>query len=214
MKDEIIVIQEIIDTSKTTEEAAQLLLGKLLVHETPVGRISGWIVETEAYLGAEDAAAHTYRGRKTPKVLSMYEQAGTIYIYQMHTHHLLNVVTQEEGTPHAVLIRAVEPYEGKDLMELYRQKQGVDLTNGPGKLTKAFNITMDQNGEDVFNKPLYLDPELKRDPVRVEATPRIGIPNKGEWTEAALRYTVSGNPYVSRKRGKVTMDNGWRTMVK
>ncbi|WP_072694762.1 DNA-3-methyladenine glycosylase [Marinilactibacillus sp. 15R] len=204
---------DITDASKSTEEIAQQLLGHLLVKETDSGVMSGWIVETEAYLGYEDAAAHSYLGKRTPRLHSMYQKAGTVYIYQMHTHKMLNIVTQPEGVAHAVLIRAVEPNEGEKLMQLNRKKNGVDLTNGPGKLTKALNISMEDNGLSIFEKPLYLDLSKKLEPIHIEASPRIGIPNKGEWTEANLRYTVSGNPYLSKKRGKVSMDNGWKTML-
>lgn len=202
------------DQNKTTEEIAQQLLGYLLVNETESGRISGWIVETEAYLGYEDAAAHSYQGKRTPRLHSMYQKAGTTYVYQMHTHKMLNIVTQPEGIAHAVLIRAVEPYEGIDLMELNRRKKGVELTNGPGKLTKAFNVTMADNGLSIFEKPLYVDLNQKLEPKVIESSSRIGIPNKGEWTQAKLRYTVGGNPYISKKRGKVSIDNGWKSVLK
>lgn len=203
-----------IDQNKSTEEIAKQLLGCLVIKETEVGKLSGWIVETEAYLGVEDEAAHTFNGKKTPRVASMYETAGTVYIYSMHTHHMLNIVTQPEGIPHAVLIRAIEPFEGEDLMLMNRQKQGVELTNGPGKMTKAMGINMADNGTTIKEKPLYIDELMKKIPQVIEASPRIGIPNKGIWTQAPLRYTVVGNPNVSRKRGKVSVDNGWKTVLK
>lgn len=204
---------KVTDDSKSTEEIAQQLLGHLLVRETDFGKMSGWIVETEAYLGYEDAAAHSYLGKRTPRLHSMYQEAGTIYVYQMHTHKMLNIVTQPKGVAHAVLIRAIEPNEGEELMQLNRMKNGVDLTNGPGKLTRALNITMEDNGLSILEKPLYLDLSKKLEPVNIDSSPRIGIPNKGEWTEAKLRYTVTGNPYISRNRGKVSMDNGWKSML-
>ena len=97
------------DPTKSTPEIAQELLGCLLVKETPEGTVSGFIVETEAYLGEIDAAAHSYQMKKTPRLASMYKEAGTIYVYQMHTQHLLNLVVQEPEIPQAILIRAVEP---------------------------------------------------------------------------------------------------------
>jgi DNA-3-methyladenine glycosylase len=98
--------------NETTEDIARELLGKLLIHQTPDGIYSGYIVETEAYVGVEDMACHTYEGKRTPKVESMYQTGGTIYIYTMHTHTMLNIVTKEKGDPQAVLIRAVEPADG------------------------------------------------------------------------------------------------------
>lgn len=90
------------DSKKTTEEIAQELLGMLVVKETDAGIVSGWIVETEAYLGEIDQAAHSYKLKKTPRLNSMYQEAGTIYIYSMHTHHMLNLVVQAKGIPEAV----------------------------------------------------------------------------------------------------------------
>lgn len=202
------------DPTKSTEEIAQELLGHLLVKETPKGIVSGWIVETEAYVGVEDAAAHSYGGKRTPRLHSMYQEAGTIYVYRMHTHHLLNLVTQPAGDPQAVLIRAVEPVSGGELMEERRNKTGIERTNGPGKLTIAMGITMEDNGSHILCPPLYIDPLTKQEPKVIEESARVGIPNKGDWTEAFLRYTVKGNPYVSKKRGPVAMDNGWMNMVK
>ncbi|EXJ24119.1 DNA-3-methyladenine glycosylase II [Alkalibacterium sp. AK22] len=198
------------DTDKTTKEVAESLLGCLLVTEDESGRrTSGWIVETEAYLGVLDQACHTFKGRRTPKVESMFQQAGTLYLYQMHTHKLLNVVTRNEAEPEAVLIRAVEPYEGIDLMEKRRQKTGLEITNGPGKLTKAMGITMEADGSCVDVPPVCIDTHMRKRPSAVDLSSRIGVPGKGEWTEALLRYTVKGNPYVSRKRGKPAVTNGW-----
>lgn len=198
------------DTDRTTEEVAESLLGCLLVAEDADGRrTSGWIVETEAYLGVADQACHTYEGRRTPKVESMFQQAGTLYLYQMHTHKLLNVVTRTEKEPEAVLIRAVEPHEGIDLMKERRNKVGREMTNGPGKLTKAMGITMNADGSPVDVPPVYIDTALRRKPSAVDRSSRIGVPNKGQWTEALLRYTVKGNPFISRKPGKAALTNGW-----
>jgi DNA-3-methyladenine glycosylase len=144
----------------------------------------------------------------------MYQQAGTIYIYSMHGHQLLNIITQEEGVPHGVLIRAIEPVSGGELMAERRKKTGVERTNGPGKLTKAMGIDEADKNTSILKPPLYIDFNTKREPKVIEESPRIGIPNKGIWTEALLRYSVRGNPYVSKKRGTVSIDNGWATMVK
>lgn len=176
-------------------------------------RTSGWIVETEAYVGVDDQASHSFNGKNTPRMQMMFEEPGRIYIYQMHTHHMLNVVTKEKGNPQAVLIRAIEPFEGQELLEERRQKKGVEATNGPGKLTKAMGIKMDAHGGHIDTPPLFIEFESKRHPAIIESTSRIGIPNKGQWTEALLRYTVKGNPYVSRKRGQIDANYGWKATL-
>lgn len=197
------------DQTKTTQEIAQDLLGCLVINETDEGVTSGWIVETEAYLGEVDEAAHSYGLKKTPRLASMYKEAGTIYIYSMHTHLMLNVVVQGKGIPEAILIRAIEPQKGLALMTERRGKSGFIVTDGPGKLTKAMNITKMDDGTLATEPPLTIDVETRKIPKKIDVSPRIGIPNKGEWTEALLRYTVAGNPYVSRKKGKIDADFGW-----
>lgn len=188
------------------------MLGYLLISETDEGVTSGWIVETEAYIGVEDAAAHSYNGKNTPRIKAMFQEPGTIYTYQMHRQILLNVVTQEKGDPQAVLIRAVEPVSGRALMEVRRNKSGVERTNGPGKLTMAMGITMDAYGSSIEEPPVSIDFSQKKSPLEIQRSARIGIHNKGEWTDSHLRYTVKGNPYISKKRGKVNKENfGWKS---
>ncbi|WP_407370604.1 DNA-3-methyladenine glycosylase [Carnobacterium sp.] len=198
------------DQTKTTQEIAQDLLGCLVVNETDEGVTSGWIVETEAYLGEMDEAAHSYGLKKTPRLASMYKESGTIYVYSMHTHLMLNVVVQDKGIPEAILIRAIEPQKGLALMTERRGKSGFIVTDGPGKLTKAMNITKLDDGTLATEPPLTIDVETRKIPKKIDVSSRIGIPNKGEWTEALLRYTVAGNPYVSRKKGKIDADFGWK----
>lgn len=201
------------DKSLSTIEVAQSLLGKLLVSSKDGELTSGWIVETEAYLGKIDEACHSYGGKQTPRLESMYEEAGTVYVYRMHTHHLFNVVTRSSSEPEAVLVRAIEPFEGKKIQEIRRGKAGIETTNGPGKLAKALGITMEDNGTNVYEPTVMIDPEQHKKPVAVEKTARIGIPNKGKWTDELLRYSVKGNPYVSRKKGKTEIDNGWEAVL-
>ncbi|HWJ77788.1 MAG TPA: DNA-3-methyladenine glycosylase, partial [Niallia sp.] len=140
---------------QSTEEIARQLLGKILIHKTPTRFYSGYIVETEAYLGIEDMACHSYAGRRTPRLESMYKLGGTIYIYTMHTHQMLNIVTKKAGDPQAVLIRAIEPIDGLEWMERNRKTTGLTVCNGPGKLTKAMEITKILDG-DVINKSSLL----------------------------------------------------------
>ena len=201
------------DHTETTEEIAQDLLGCLVIKETDEGVTSGWIVETEAYLGEIDEAAHSFGLKETPRLASMYKEPGTIYIYSMHTHLMLNVVVQEKGVPEAILIRAIEPYKGMALMSDRRGKTGFVVTDGPGKLTKAMDITKLDDGTLAWEPPLRIDVETRKIPKKIELSPRIGIPNKGKWTDALLRYTVVGNPYVSRKKGEIEADFGWNEPI-
>jgi len=204
-------IFDLTDPNVSTEAVAKNLLGTKLISETPDGLTTAWIVETEAYLGVKDMAAHTYQGRRTPRVEAMYEKAGTIYIYNMMGNLLLNVATKTKGNPEAVLIRAVQPETGISLMENRRGKTGYDLTNGPGKMTQAMGITMQEYGTQITEPPLFIKVQDKREPNEILETPRIGIPNKGKWTKAPLRYIVGKNPYVSRRKGKIDLKNyGWK----
>lgn len=203
------MIDKLFKGDYTTKEIAQNLLGKLLVHEKDGKRVSGFIVETEAYLGIEDMAAHSFGGRKTERTYAMFQEAGTLYVHVMHTHVLLNIITQEKGVPEGVLIRAIEPFEGIGIMEENRIKHGYQLTNGPGNLTKALGITMKYYGESIFGKQVFIDESFSRKPKKILSSPRIGIANKGIWTEKELRFFVEGNPYVSRRKGKIASDSGW-----
>ncbi|MGY3779096.1 DNA-3-methyladenine glycosylase [Isobaculum melis] len=194
-----------------TTETAKALLGKLLLHETEHGLVGGYIVETEAYVGAEDRACHTFDNKRTPRLASMYEKGGTIYIYSMHTQHMLNIVTKEKDMPEAVLIRAIQPLTNQKLMIKNRGKEGLLLTNGPGKLTQALAITTALDGQLLNEGKLFLHPSDQLLPKAVIASPRIGIPNKGKWTAALLRYHVAGNPYVSgmKKREMLPVHETW-----
>lgn len=194
----------------TTEEIAQALLGCLLVNETEEGRTSGLIVETEAYLGVIDEAAHSFNGRNTKRIQAMFQRAGSLYVHQMHRHVLVNIVSQKVGDPQGVLIRALEPVEGIPLMEERRKRGGRELTNGPGKLSQALGITMEYNLEHIHHSNLSLETMNQKIPTEILKSGRIGIHNKGRWTEAPLRFYVKGNPYVSRFKGKVSENLGWR----
>ncbi|MHC5269594.1 DNA-3-methyladenine glycosylase [Enterococcus sp. LJL98] len=204
--DEIIEIFQ----TKATEEVAESLLGMYLEHASPAGKIGGYIVDCEAYLGPEDEAAHSFGMRKTPRLTAMYQEPGTIYLYAMRGHLLLNMVTQPAGYPQGVMMRGLEPVEGLKMMEQNRQKTGVDVSNGPGKLVAALGVTKELYGQSIFTSHLHLVPEKKRTPKKIERLPRIGIPNKGIWTDRPLRYIVAGNPYVTNIRKKeIDKDHGW-----
>jgi len=193
---EFIVLQESF-FKQPTLELAQGLLGKILVHETKDGTCSGIIVETEAYLGFQDRAAHSYGNRRTKRTEIMYQEPGRVYTYQMHTHCLLNIVSGDPGNPEAVLIRAVEPYSGLNEMVVRRPVKKLNqLTSGPGKLTKAMEITMNFYGHPVTEPPLYIA-EGKRIE-EIQSGPRVGIPNTGEARDYPYRFWVHGSPFVSK----------------
>lgn len=189
---------------------AQRIIGHRLVHVTRGGtRVSGIIVETEAYLGVEDRAAHTFGGRRTARNASMYAHAGTAYVYFTYgMHHCMNVVCGREGEPTAVLIRALEPEEGMGLMSRRRRGRGgkavrvEDLCSGPAKLTQALGIDLRQDGVDLGVHPrLFVewlgDGGASRP---LENTARVGVESAREWGKAPLRWFVRGSRFASRGR--------------
>lgn len=187
---------------KDTLVLTKQLLGKLIVHEYPEKTLVGRIVETEAYLGEIDRAAHSFNNLKTKRTEIMYGSPGSLYCYQMHTHVLINVVAGSISIPHAILIRAIEPVSGLDQMKLNRPriKRDVDLTNGPGKLTKALGISMDYYGHKWFEKPLFISnaPPLKDS--QIVTGPRVGIANSGDAANYPWRFSIKDNPFVSNYR--------------
>ena len=183
---------------------AQSLLGQRLVRVLPDGeRVSGIIVETEAYLGVADRAAHSYGGRRTARVEPMYGAAGTAYVYFTYgMHHCFNVVCGREGEPVAVLIRALEPESGIERMRSNRPRArgDSDLCRGPAKLCQAMEIDRKLNGIDLstderlFIEIAVLRPMERR---RVANTARIGVGYAGAWARRRLRWLIRGNPHVS-----------------
>ena len=140
---------------------------------------------------------------------------GTIYIFSIYGQNLLNFITQPNNDPEGVLIRAVQPENGISLMKERRQTNGFNLTNGPGKLCQAMNINLRLNTQMLNQSPLKIDlsSSLTKYPVKISTSGRVGVPHKGKWTRAPLRYYVTGNPYVS-KMPKERMDfkyYGWKT---
>ncbi|MBF2597923.1 DNA-3-methyladenine glycosylase [Listeria welshimeri] len=204
------IIKEHYFEHKSTIELARDILGMRLVHQTQHVKLSGYIVETEAYLGATDMAAHSYRNLKTKRTDIMYQPAGAIYMYQMHRQVLLNFITMKEGVPEAVLIRAIEPDEASiPYMEIKRNgKTGSELTNGPGKLTQALGLTIEDYGKTLFHSNIWL--EEAKIPHIIEATNRIGVPNKGIATHYPLRFTVKGSRYISGQRKGQILTEIWQ----
>lgn len=177
---------------------ARELIGKLLVHRTAEGTTAGRIVEAEAYRGPEDRAAHSFGGRRTARTEAMFGPPGHAYVFFVYGMHWnFNVVTGRAGEPHAVLVRAVEPLEGIELMAKRRRraKQRVELTNGPGKVCQAFGITGGQYGADLCEGPLFLAEGSAR---RIVRSPRVGVDYAAEWALRPWRFCEADNPYVSR----------------
>ncbi len=191
-------------TRADTLLVARELLGKLLVVPAKDGaRVSGLIVETEGYMGPEDRAAHSFNNRRTARTETMFAEGGRVYVFFVYgMHHQFNVVTNTEGTPHAVLIRALEPVEGVELMRERRAVAGdKNLTNGPGKLCKALSIDRSFNGEDIVRSQRVWIEDAGRK-IRNSAIargPRIGIDYAGEYIQKPWRFWIKDNPYVSRK---------------
>lgn len=191
-------------TRADTLRVARELLGKRLVVPSASGeRVSGRVVEVEAYLGAGDRAAHSYGGRRTRRTETMYAVGGTAYVFFVYgMHHQFNVVTGPEGLPHAVLVRAVEPDEGVELM---RERRPVskerELTSGPGKLCRALGIDLSFNGEDLTEggRVWLEETGVKLKPAQIASGPRIGVAYAAEDALKPWRFWVEGNVYVSRK---------------
>jgi DNA-3-methyladenine glycosylase len=183
--------------ARDTERVARELLGCVLECHGPEGVASGRIVETEAYLGEHDAACHAAVGR-TARTEPLYGAPGTAYVYFIYgMYWCFNAVTRETGHPAAVLVRALEPLEGIDLMRARRPRarRDVDLTNGPGKLCGALGIDGRHNGVPLYHVPLLVRPRAPVPDRDVIVTPRIGITRAADWP---LRWLVADSPYVSR----------------
>ncbi len=178
--------------ARRTVDVARALLGKIVVH----GGASGRIVETEAYLGRGDEAAHSARG-VTPRTRVIFGPPGHAYVYLIYgMYDCLNLVAEPDGVPGCVLIRALEPLGGLDPM---RRRRGVgrleDLANGPGKLTRALGITLRHNGADVTRGPITVHAPEHDAPFEIGVSARIGISRSAD---LPLRFFVKGNRCVSR----------------
>ena len=180
---------------RPTVEVARDLLGKLLVH----GCVAGIIVETEAYLGGDDLAAHSARGI-TDRTRVIFGPPGHAYVYFIYgMYECLNIVAEPAGQPGCVLIRALEPVAGVDLMQSRRPaaKRLENLASGPGKLTLALGITRAHNGADLTRGPLVVRAPAEAHRLEIAVTPRIGIRECADWP---LRFLIKGNRFVSGAR--------------
>jgi DNA-3-methyladenine glycosylase len=178
---------------RPTIEVAKDLLGKVVRH----GDTAGLIVETEAYLGGDDLASHSARGL-TERTRVIFGPPGHAYVYLIYgMYECLNIIAEPAGVAGCVLIRAIEPTVGLDIMKERRPaaRDPRELASGPGKLTMALGITRELNGADVTRGPLTLHNLTQPRDFAIHTSPRIGITQCADWP---LRFTIAGNPFVSR----------------
>ena len=187
---------------RDAETLARALLGQRLIRRVDGGRLVGRIVETEAYLGAPDKAAHSSGGRRTARNEAMWGDAGRAYVYFTYgMHHCMNVVAGTPGDPVAVLIRALEPEAGAAAMARRRTKadRATDLCSGPAKLCQALAVDRAFDGHDlVRSDTLFLESGPAPASDGIARGPRVGVAYAQEWAEAELRFWVADNPHVSR----------------
>jgi DNA-3-methyladenine glycosylase len=193
-----------------TLDAARNLLGKYLVHQTNNGELTGMIVETEAYIGPGDKAAHSFNYKRTARNEVMYGPPGFAYVFLIYgMYYCMNIVTGGIGRPEAVLIRALEPIKGMAAMAKKRYQKEyaslnkssrLNLTNGPGKLCKALEIGMSINGCDLCSSSLFVSKGSEPSNFSIETSPRINIDYAGEARYYPWRYYIKDNPYVSKSR--------------
>lgn len=195
--------------NRPTVVVARELLGKKLVREINGTQLSGMVVETEAYIGPADTACHASKGR-TPRTEVMFGPPGRAYVYFVYgMHSMLNVVTEAEGNPCAVLIRAIAPLEGLALMQTYR-RQTDHLTDGPGRLCQALAINSDLNRHNLTNgQTLWIEDFQSPAEELIGAGPRIGIAYADPADQLApWRFWLKQNPFVSRQKIKSNVEGG------
>jgi DNA-3-methyladenine glycosylase len=183
---------------------AKGLIGKVLITNFKDKLTAGRIVETEAYNGVADKASHAWNGRRTQRTETMYLEGGVSYVYLCYgIHHLFNVVTNGADIPHAVLLRAVEPLLGVDVMLRRTGKPKADhsLTKGPGNMSKAMGIGVKHNAFGLQTDELCIvDDGFTVKTFHISATPRIGVDYAGEDALLPYRFILKDNPYVSGKK--------------
>ncbi len=186
---------------KNVLQIARELLGKVIVTQFDENLTSGMITEVEAYAGITDRASHAYNHRKTRRTAVMYAPGGTAYVYLCYgIHHLFNVVTNQSGIPHAILIRAMEPVEGVDTMLERRKKSRLafSLTAGPGAVAQALGIKTMHTGCSLLSDTIWLEDRGIRPPRKqILSGPRIGVDYAGEDALLPYRFYLKGNRWVS-----------------
>ena len=185
---------------------AKELIGKVIVTHFNGHITSGRIVETEAYIGITDRASHSFGGKRTARNEHMYADAGTSYVYICYgMHHLFNVVTNTKNIPDAVLIRAVEPLTGLDIMLKRTGKPRLDssLTKGPGNAAKALGISKGNSGINLLKNEIYIgDDGFTIDQSLIGISRRIGIESTGDAASKPYRFYIKGNCFVSGSPNK------------
>lgn len=186
--------------NRDTLIVAQEVLGKTLVHITEEGITKGKIVEVEAYIGPQDRASHAYDNLYSERTKIQYGQGGYAYIYLIYGIHIcMNIVTNKKDMPEVILIRALEPIEGIELMKKRRKVDNIKmLCNGPGKLSQAMGITKGEYGSDLCGEKLYLEDGDALRKEQVIKSKRINIDYAGEAKDFLWRFTIKDNSYVSR----------------
>ena len=194
------LLREFYTRSNVLEVARDLLGKKLVVPNRNGSRVAGLIVETEAYRGPEDRASHAYSSRRTNRTETMYGRGGTAYVYFVYgMYHQFNVVTNAEGIPHAILVRAVEPSEGLDIMRRRRRgRSEYELTSGPGRLCLALGIDRKLDKADLLGDRVWIEEGISISPRQISRGPRIGIDYAEEWIKNPWRFWIKDNPFVSR----------------
>ena len=180
---------------------ARSLLGQKLVRVIDGKRLTGLIVETEAYLGVADKAAHSRNGRRTTRNESMWSEGGHAYVYFVYgMHHCLNVVAGRAGDPVAVLLRGLQPVEGLEQMRRRRGRTKLDteLCSGPGRLCQALAIDQSLDGVDLVASDILTIESYSNGTGRIGVGPRVGINYAEEWANRPLRFFVDANPHVSK----------------
>lgn len=201
----LMILPESFYTGKDVVKIARQLLGKALVTNFAGVYTTGIIVETEAYAGAIDKASHAYGGRRTQRTEIMYSRGGVAYVYLCYgIHHLFNVVTNVQDTPHAVLIRAVEPLEGIAHMLERRGKDILQpsLTAGPGAMSVALGIHTSHTGTSLQSEELHIEDRGIKVPAKdIVAATRVGVAYAADDAMLPYRFYIKGNKYVSKGKG-------------
>ena len=182
-------------------QLAQDLLGKILYTNFNNQLTSGIIVETEAYRGIHDRASHAYKNKRSSKNESMYHSGGIIYVYRCYgIHNLLNIVTNIKDIPDAILIRAIEPVDGLEIMKLRTGKNlSLDIGSGPGKLSKALGITLTMDGKNLNNNSIWIENNALEEKVNIIKKPRVGISYAKEDSKLLWRFYIKNNQYISKE---------------
>lgn len=186
--------------NRDTLTVAEEVLGKTLVHVTEEGITKGKIVEVEAYIGPQDKAAHSYNNLYSERTKIQYGEGGYAYVYLIYgMYHCMNIVTNRANLPESLLIRALEPLEGIELMKQRRKTDRLKmLCNGPGKLCQAMGITKENYGDDLCGDALYLEEGEALEKEQILRSRRINIDYAEEAKEFLWRFSIRDNPCVSK----------------